>query len=224
MPSRLQIKVGARLSIWLLTVGLTFSSWLYADGSLRASCRPSYLLLPAVRSTVLLLGCRDSLNSLHRDHLKALSSFVDKSRSEGQLNEGSLPALNRLAATSGNGTPIINVVVGRSGKWLPVSGSAQIGIIPISGREASALIVARRELLGPLRKEGRSLADALDVVVRSHRWELLSHAEDQRLRDELVRELLKHAKHRLLPPESGKGEDKADIDLFIWSGRIGESL
>lgn len=215
MPSRLQIKA-ARLAVWLLAVGLALSPRLCADGPLRASCRPSYLLLPATRSTVLLLGCRDSLSSLHQDRLKALSSFVDRSRSEGQLDERSLPALNRLAATSGNGTPIINVVVSRSGKWLPVSGSAQIGIVPISGREASALIVARRELLGSLRKDGRSFADALDVVVRSHQWELLSHAEDQPLRDELVRDLLKHAKR--------KGEGKADIDLFIESGRIGEPL
>lgn len=215
MPSRLQIKA-ARLSLWLLAVGLALSPRLCADGSLRASCRPSYRLLPAARSTLLLLGCRDSLSSLRPDRLKALSSFVDRALSAGQLDEGSLPALNRLAATSGNSTPIINVVVGRFGKWLPVSGSAPIGIVPISGREASALIVARRELLGPLRKEGRSLAGALDVVVRSHQWELLSHAEDQGLRDELVRDLLKHAKR--------KGEDKADIDLFIGAGRIGEPL
>jgi hypothetical protein len=174
--------------------------------------------------TVLILGCRDALSSLPPDRLKTLSSAVAQLLSEGKLDERSLPALNRLVADGKNDRPILNVVFAKYGRWIPVSPSSGIGIVEISGEEASALIVARRELLGSLQTERRALADALDQVMRRHQMELLSLPEDPRLRDEIVKELLGYVKDPDLLSAAGKSEGKTAIDLFITAGRIGESV
>jgi hypothetical protein len=173
---------------------------------------------------VLILGCRDSLSSLPPDRLKTLSSAVAKLLSEGKLDQESLPALNRLVADGKNDRPILNVVFAKPGRWIPVSPSSGIGCVEISGEEASALLVARRELLSSLRTEQRALADALDKVMRRHQMELLSLPEDPPLRDEIVKELLGYVKDPDLLPAGGKNEGKAAIDLFLTAGRIGESL
>jgi hypothetical protein len=225
MPSQLQIRAGAGLLIWLLGAGFVLSARRPVGGSLSASCRPSYrLLLPLARTTALILGCRDSLSSLPPDRLKTLSSAVAQLLSEGKLDEGSLPSLNRLVTDGKNDRPILNVVVAKRGRWIPISPSSRMGIVEISGEEASALIVARRELLGSLQTERRALADALDRVMRRHEMELFSLPEDPQLRDEIVKELLGFVKDPDLLPAGEKSEGKIAIDLFITAGRIGESL